>query len=308
MLRFRHLRKINSIVSLSFVKKVFNFLNHYVIKLFKRMDENNLFFSGAGIAFSLILGMIPLILLIFFLLGNIVDAAIIETHINNFIDQIIPYPAYANYMKRVISSRLPEVIEYKTLAGFIGVFGLLFTSTWIFSSIRTILNQIFSVKIQRGFFYGLIRDIFMVILLVLLITIYIFVIPAFNIIYELTKNYGFVQEYTKSPLWNLIVYSSSILLMFGLFFALYYLIPYEELGKRVAAVSAFWTTLLWEIARSIFGYYVNHVLGINPIYGAFVLILAILFWIFYSSCLFIVGAEIGQLYRERREQKLIMKK
>jgi len=25
----------------------------------------------------------------------------------------------------------------------------------------------------------------------------------------------------------------------------------------------------------------------------------VLFWLFYASCLFIIGAEIGQLYRER---------
>ena len=78
----------------------------------------------------------------------------------------------------------------------------------------------------------------------------------------------------------------------------------SQLGKKVAAVSALWTTVFWEIARSIFGYYVYHILGTSPIYGAFVLIIAILLWVYYSACLFIVGAEVGQLYRERIDQKL----
>lgn len=308
MLRFKILKRISSVISLPTVRKIVDFLNHYLIGLFKRMEENNLFFAGAGISFSLFLGMIPFILLVFSLLGSVFDQATIENQINNFIDQIIPYPAYANYVKRVISSRLPEMIEYKTLAGYLGVIGLLFTSTWIFSSIRTILNQIYHVKIQKGFFYGLLRDVLMVILLVFLITISTFIIPALNIVYELTKNYDFVQAYAQSFLWNSIVYFFSLLLMFGLFFGLYYLIPYEQLGKKVAAVSAFWTTLLWEIARSVFGYYVNHILNTDALYGAFVLILAILFWVFYSACLFIVGAEIGQLFRERQTKKLEGKK
>jgi membrane protein len=268
------------------------------------MDENNTFFAGAGISFSLLLGMIPFLLLLFSLLGNIFDQSVIETQVNNFIDQTIPYPAYANYIKRMISSRLPEVIEYKTLAGYVGVIGLLFTSTWIFSSIRTILNHIYHVKIQKGYLYGLIRDILMVILLVFIITIFTFVVPALNIIYELTKNYDFFQTYAQSSLWKILVYTLSLLLMFGLFFALYYLIPYEQLGKKVAAVSAFWTTLLWEIARIVFGYYVNNILSTNALYGAFVLIIAILLWLYYSACLFIVGAEIGQLYRERQIIKI----
>jgi membrane protein len=304
MLRFKIFKKIGSFISFLNFRKVLAFLDHYILKLFKRMDEHNLFFAGAGISFSLFLGMIPFILLVFSLLGIIFDQATIEGAINNLIDQIIPYPSYANYVKRVISSRLPEVIEYKTLAGFVGVIGLLFTSTWIFSSIRTILNQIYNVKIQRGYLYGMFRDILMVILLVLFISGATFIAPAINIIYEVTKNYDFVIVYTQSPLWKVIVYSFSFVLLFSLFFFLYYLIPYEQLGKKVAAVSAFWSTLLWEVARYIFGYYINHILGTNPLYGAFVLIIAILFWVFYSSCLFIVGAELGQLYREKRAERL----
>ncbi len=143
----------------------------------------------------------------------------------------------------------------------------------------------------------------MVVLLVILITVSTFVIPAINIIYELTKNYEFIQTYTQSSFWKVPLYLLSFVLMFILFFALYYLIPYEQLGKKVAAVSAFWTALLWEIARYIFGYYINHILSTNRLYGAFVLIIAVLLWVYYSACLFIVGAEIGQLFREKKSKK-----
>lgn len=299
MLRIKVLKRIGPVISLTAYKKIIEFIRYYFFGLFKRMDENNLFFAGAGISFSLFLGMIPFILLVFSLLGNIFDQSVIETQLNNLIDQTIPYPSYANYVKRLIISRLPEVIQYKTIAGFIGAIGLLFTSTWIFSSIRTILNQIYHVKILKGYLYGLFRDILMVILLVFLISFTTFMYPAIKIFYELTKYYPAIQQLTSSSLWNFGVYALSLGLMFGMFFLLYYLIPYEQLGKKVALVSALWATLLWEIARNIFKYYLNNILSGNPLYGAFVLIIAILLWVFYSACLFIVGAEIGQLFRER---------
>lgn len=301
MLKFSFFRKIASYISLATVKRIFDFVDYYIIGLFKRMDKRNLFFAGAGISFSLLLGMIPFILLIFSLLGNIFDQAVIEEQIRNLIDQTIPYPAYANYIKKIISTRLPEVIEYKNLAFVVGIGGLIFTSSLIFTSIRTILNQIFDVKVERGFLYGLVRDMMMVILIIFLISLSTFILPAINITYELTKKTQILHSLDISSIWNTLVYVSSLLLMFGLFFAIYYLIPYEELGKKVAALSALWATVLWEAARSIFGYYVNYLLNTNPLYGAFVLIIAILFWIYYSACLFIVAAEIGQLYRERRK-------
>lgn len=305
MKKFNLLKKINSIFSLNSVKKIIEFINHYIVELFRRMEKHNLFLAAGGISFSLFLGIIPFILLIFSLLGNIFDQAIIEEQIINLLDKAIPYPAYASYVERIIISRLPQVIELKTSAFWFGIVGLTFTSTWIFSSVRTILNQIFDVKVERGFLYGLLRDIMMVFLLLVLVSFATFIFPAINIIYKLTDNTEFIKNLNISSIWNSIVYIFTLFLMFGLFFALYYLIPYEKLGKRVAAMSAIWTTLLWEIARIIFGYYVNNILTTNPFYGAFVLIIAVLFWVYYSACLFIIGAEIGELYRERLSSKKI---
>jgi membrane protein len=84
-----------------------------------------------------------------------------------------------------------------------------------------------------------------------------------------------------------------------MFSIIYYLIPYERLGIGVVIVSAFWATLLWEIAKQAFGYYVTNVATIGRIYGAYVMIVVVAFWIYYSSIVFVLGAEIGQLYRER---------
>jgi membrane protein len=298
MQKVRLLKKISSIVSLDSAKKIIEFVDHYIIELFRRMEKHNLFLAAGGISFSLFLGIIPFILLIFSLLSNIFDQQIIEAQIVNVVDQAIPYPAYASYVERIIISRLPQVIQLKATAFWIGIIGLTFTSTWIFSSVRTILNQIFDVKVERGFLYGLLRDIMMVLLMLILVSFATFILPAVNLIYRLTSNTEIIRNLNISVIWNSIVYISSLIIMFGLFFALYYLIPYEKLGKKVAAMSAFWTVFLWEVVRIIFGYYSNYILNSNPFYGAFILIIAVLFWVYYSAILFIIGAEIGQLYRE----------
>ena len=303
MLKINFLKKIRDIIPQHILKETVVFLKHYFFGLFKRIDENNLFLAAAGISYSLFLGIIPFILLVFSILGNVFETNILIHQIDQIIDTIIPYPRYAEYIRTVISNRLPEVIEYKTIAGYIGVIGLIFTSTWIFSSLRTILNQIFHTKIQKSAFIGLLRDVGMVLLMFLFITVFTFIIPALNIIIEGADTSELLSFFNLTSLWDTVVRLISIITMFGMFFLLYYLIPYEKLKKRVALLSALWTTILWEVARSIFGYYIRHFLGSSAIYGAFVLIVVVLLWVFYSSCIFIIGAEIGQLYRERRQRK-----
>lgn len=304
MLKFRILKKLSSFISLSAYRDIFEFLKHYFVGLYKRIDEHNLFFSGAGISYSLFLGMIPLILLIFSLLSNIFDVATLELQINQIIDTAIPYPIYGDYMKKVINTRLPEFVGYSSAAGYIGAIGLLLTSTWIFGSMRTILNQIFHTKVQKSALIGFLRDLGMVTLVVIFISLSTFIFPSVNLLLEVANTTRMMSAFSISAIWNSIVWISTLLIMLLLFFSLYYLIPYEKLPKRVALVSAFWTTLLWELARSIFGNYIQYFFSSNALYGAFALIVVILLWVFYSSCIFIVGAEIGQLYRER----LILKK
>ncbi len=64
-------------------------------------------------------------------------------------------------------------------------------------------------------------------------------------------------------------------------------------------VSALMATIFWEIARQIFGYYLAHAAALDRVYGAYLFLVAVVLWIYYSSLMFILGAEIGQLYRER---------
>ena len=46
----------------------------------------------------------------------------------------------------------------------------------------------------------------------------------------------------------------------------------------------------------------EHVATFKKIYGAYVAAIVVVFWIYYTAIVFIIGAEIGQLYRERREK------
>ena len=85
-----------------------------------------------------------------------------------------------------------------------------------------------------------------------------------------------------------------------MFYLVYALIPYEKLGGIVPAVGAFWATLFWEISRNIFAYYARNFISTNKLYGAFGLIVVILFWVYFLSMIFLIGAEIAQLYRERK--------
>lgn len=68
--------------------------------------------------------------------------------------------------------------------------------------------------------------------------------------------------------------------------------------KRVRFVHAFWgglfTALMLEAAKHLFTWYVGSVISLGTIYGSLTAFVMFLFWVFYSSSIFLIGAEIVQ--------------
>ncbi len=294
-----HIRHLLKYFSVSTLKRIFEELKYYAVGLYHRLDDHHLFLSGGGIAFSLFASIIPLTLIAFSILGNILDSATVEEQLTNVLNTIIPYPEYAERMHEIIMSRVPEVIQYKTLAGYLGAFGLLFISSGLFSSLRTILNSIFHFTDDKHVIIGKLRDFGMVLLLIVFLLLSIIVFPALNILTNFALENEILRMFRLTPLVDTLFAIGSTSIVLLMFYVFYKIIPYAKLGKKVPFVSALTATFLWEIARQLFGYYISHVATLNRIYGTYALIVVVAFWIYYSSILFLVGAEVGQLYRER---------
>ncbi len=280
-----------------------NFLKHYLGGLYNRSDEHHIFLFGSGLAFSLFLCIIPFVLIIFSILGSVLDTKSVEQQINSVIDTAIPYKEYADYAKQIIISRIAEFVEYRTIAGLIGGFGLLFAASGLFSSMRTVLNRIFVTKEDKNVVVGKLRDFGMVLFVIVFILLATIILPAIDLVKNVIHTWKIFNYFQLSEFEHVFITIISFLIIFITFYVFYGFIPYAKMGRRIPFVSALWAAILWEIAKRLFGYYLYNFANLNKIYGTYALIVVLAFWIYYSSVLFIVGAEIGQLYRERQEQK-----
>ena len=301
--QFKVLRKIGKLCSIERFRKIVSFINHYVGGTFRRLDKNHIFLSAAGIAYSIILSVVPLVLIIFSVLGSMIDVVTIEEQVDTAINGLIPYADAASYMKHFILTRIPEVVKYKSLAGGIGLLGLFFTSTWLFSSMRTILNKIYKVEENKGALIGLLRDFGMILLVLVFVLLSTYLLPTLNFFVSLTDKIEILKPFALGSVIHALVPYVSILLMFLMFYMFYTFIPYVRMHFKVPIASALWATILWEAVRLLFVYYVSNFLVLNKLYGTFLFFAVIMFWIFYASMIFLVGAEIGQLYRERRDAR-----
>jgi membrane protein len=96
----------------------------------------------------------------------------------------------------------------------------------------------------------------------------------------------------------------SILLAFFftvcMFFCLYKLMSYRRIRARTALYAAFWASVLWEIAKHGFRLYLFKVAALSQVYGSFGLLFALILWVYYSCIVFVLGAEMGWVWEQKR--------
>ncbi|MFQ6009032.1 MAG: YihY/virulence factor BrkB family protein [Candidatus Zixiibacteriota bacterium] len=289
----------------SFFRSFTSFFRHYFVGLYHRIDEHHIFMLAGGLAFSLFVCIVPFVLIIFSALGIILEASSLEREITSYVDKFIPYETYASYAKQIITSRLDEFRMYKSVAGYVGVIGLLFAASGLFSSMRTILNTVYKVEVGKHVFIAKLRDFGMILLVLLFFLLSTTSLPILEIVKDSADKIELLKFFQLSLIQNVTFRVVSFSIVFIFFFTLYYLIPYEKLGKKVMAISALSATILWEVAKQAFGFYITNFATLKRFYGTYVLLIVIAFWIYYSSLTFILGAEIGQLYRERHEESSV---
>ena len=73
---------------------------------------------------------------------------------------------------------------------------------------------------------------------------------------------------------------------------LYLLIPKKKINLIDSFRGALFTTIFLEIAKHAFTWYVSSVVELGKIYGPLTAFISFLLWMFYSSSIFLIGAEI----------------
>ncbi len=278
-----------------------SFLKHYFGGLYNRSGEHHIFLMAGGLAFSLFVCIVPMVLIVFSVVGMVLEKASVASEIDVFIDRVIPYEHYAAQIKTLVFERVDEFKFYKNLAGILGFIGLFFASSGLFSSMRTVLNTAYGLGRNGSALIGKLRDFGMVMLVLLYFLLSTTILPSLEIIGKLSDRVEFLERFRLGFLGDMIFGAVSFLIIFIALIIMYWLIPHGKLRWNVIVVSSLWAAILWEIAKQLFGLYISNVVTLNRIYGTYALLVIVGFWIYYTSIVFILGAEIGQLFRERHE-------
>lgn len=276
-------------------------LGQPIIAFFEWAGDQHIFLFASALAFSLLLCIIPLVLILFYLLGKFLDSAAVQFQLNFLINTSIPEAQTAAFVRDMIQSRVHEVIAGHEIAGWIGAAGLLVAASGWFTGLRTVLNVVFKVDSRRHSLLGKLKDFGTVLLILLFFVVSLAILPAIEILKTLTERLPLLSLFGLGLLQKHAVLVVALVIFWLLTFALYYVVPDARLPWKVVAVSALISTVLHELAKRTFAFYLLEFSTWGQLYGTYAVLITLAFWLYVSSLILLLSAQVGQMYRERRE-------
>jgi len=252
-----------------------------------RFNANEGLFLAGGISFAIVVNLLPFIMLMLSLLGTyLYDDAEVLIHIRSYLAEVAPS------LDASIMTTLMDVIENRQIVGVIGVAGLIWCSTWVFSSIRVSFDIVFRTGRRRGFFRGLALDILMIVLVGSLLLVSMLVSPV--ILYLQSYEGAVMDSIGASVQWTL-KYVVPFVSSFGMFALIYFFLPTKSLRMKSIALGALFSSVLWETAKHLFSWYTGNLGAYSVFYGSMSTVAVGVFWVYYSVVILLVGAELTHL-------------
>lgn len=281
------------------IKNIYESLKYYFTGVYQIIENDNLFLMSSAITFNILTCIIPLIFIIFSIIGNILSYEVVQTKIFMFVENIIPYESTARYIEQIIDERVKEFVNFKKTAGYIGGIGLFITASSLFNTLSVVLNKTFEIQVKKSYIYVKLRDIALIFLVIVLLAVYILVIPIIELFFKLIKILPIVNIFHVPLINSFLIYLVSFILVLTVFYIIFTVIPYKLLPSKVRFVSALVTTIFWLIAKFIFGYYLIKFATFNRIYGTYAVFIIVIFWVYYTSMILVIGAAVGHLYNKK---------
>jgi len=261
----------------------------------KKFNEDHGFFLSAGITFNLLICLVPFILLLLSLLGTyLYSYREVLDHIRHYL-----HNALSSFDPKIMKNIL-RIIQDRKIVGVLGIGGLIWTSTWVFSSLRTSLNMVFQVDKGRGILRGKGIDLLMIVLA----GAFLFTSMMFTSVITIVQGYRFSPFLDMVPIIRFILkYFIPFLFTFWMCFLIYKIIPNKKIHFKTALQTAFFTSLFWEVAKQFFGWYVLHLGKFSMVYGSLSTLAIFFIWVYYSSCILILGGEVAFLLEKEKGYK-----
>ncbi len=281
-------------------------LRGFLFRVVSKAAEDNIFFMAGAITFNLLVALVPITLLFIGVSGFILTSRFPDpaSVLIPFLVGNLPETGAEVDLVSGVEGVINTLVADRTGFSVVGFLILLWISTRLVGTLRTVLREIFDFAHGRGIIQGKVFDGLMVVVGGLLFIVNL----GITLIVNAVEEYGVNLLSLEEPGLNLIRHTSAQFLAFlsiwVLFILIYRYFPPRRIRWRTALTAATFTGILFEVTKTLFSWYVTNVADYGSAYGGLTSAAVLFFWIYWSAVVFILGGEVAQVYTMSRVRRL----
>jgi membrane protein len=278
---------------------VFHDVRNFVRRVVEGADEANVPFLASGLAFDALLAAIPFLLLLLSVGGYILSATAghAQVEVHEYIQRFLPSDAPEKSAFAPLVALVEKVVAGRGRLELFGIPLFIWFATRMFSSLRSALCEVFDVEETRPWLKGKIVDIGLVVVTTLLFIANTALSEGVSVLARTRIGFGFSA------------YFAAQLLAFGavlvLFIIIFRVAPAHPVKWDTSLVAALVCAVGFEVAKQVLSLYFENMshpeaMVRNATVGALLLLVV---WTYYVTFVFLIGAQIAQVYELRRRQR-----
>ncbi|MFC4660264.1 YihY/virulence factor BrkB family protein [Cobetia amphilecti] len=260
----------------------------FALRVIGQFIANRGVLLAGGVGYNILLSSVPLFALLCVLLTHLVD----ETRLMSII--AIQVQHLGPGQEDILLDAVRKLLANREVISWIGMGGLLFFAGLAFRMLEDAIALIFHqhpvIRKRSAWISALLPYAFVMVLGAGLLALTLLVALASAMNDALTLLTGI--ELTLGDAGSEVIYLISIVGMFGLFSAIYKILPQTRVSTRRALVGGLVAATLWELTRLALSWYFTHLSFVGAVYGSLATLIVLLLGLEIGAVILLLGAQV----------------
>jgi membrane protein len=201
----------------------------------------------------------------------------------------------------LIERNINVILNRTGTIGLIGLVGSIWSASGFFTTLVRHINFAWHTTKPSGY----IRTRLLALAMIAMITLLLLLSLLASSLLDLIKLANFILPggvtLEQTVLWPWIQTFISGVFTFLMFFVMYRYIPGKRVRWRACLLGALWTSIAWELSKWLFMQYLSSGLAnYQIVYGSLGTVLALMFWIYLSCMIILLGAHMTATIDQRK--------
>lgn len=274
----------------------------------RRFNEDKCWDSSIIISYFALLCIIPLAALFAFITSKILgNPELAFRSLNIFSEDF-----FAKFDPSIFK-KVEFVIKNAAKLGLFGLIGSFVAGSFLFSRLIYTINFIFKANYQKSFFYNRLMEYVIMLTTGVILLFSLSITALWTALHRTIRESSFIAQYLNPSILSLmdnflIQYLIPFALGVLVLFSLYKFIPEVKVHTRAALIAAVVCSILWEIFKRSFVFYVAHLSAVGIVLskvlaGTLASIIFFLLWISFSLVILFWGAELAAVLNEGMHER-----